>query len=497
MRPLPGFVGSAYGSRSTNYSSQRLVNMYIEPGKGKAPAMLVGTPGDVVASAAGSEESGAGIRAMAVLNEERAAIVSGTQLFIVGTSSTSLPTISIFYGLTDDRLPASIAFDGSNILVASGGTLFGITLTSPYGSTMSVVRGNVSSVDFIDGYFILADADSGRFYVSGQYSTTIDELDFATAEGAPDNLRRVVVHNREALLFGTSTVEVWYVTGNADFPMSRVQGAFIEEGLAAKDSAVSCGNTVCWLGASQDGGANVWMLNGYQPQLISTPAISFAISQWPTFSDAWAFFYKQEGHAFYVLSSPSGNETWCYDLSTGEWHQRASLNFETGELERLNYSTHMYFSGKNLAGYWRAKYSIVAPVVELQLDRYVDSISTLIPRIRRMPVYQEGLEILRNKSFQIDMDSGVGLDGGGTSVVSSYNGSSLTTVTAGANPVATLKYSKDGGNTWSPELSAPLGRIGEYGTRVRWNRVGGGRREVFEVKIAEPVKVCITGAYVD
>ena len=485
MRPLPGFIGSAYATRSRNYSSQRLVNMYLEKGRGKAPAMLIGTPG--ITNIVGMSY---GIRGMLPLTETRAIVVAGANVHLVDTNLASLSSSGV---ISDDGEPVSIAFDGSNILIASADSLYGSTIADV--STQTMVRSNVSSVDFIDGFFVLTESGTGRFYVSGQYTTTIDSLDFATAEGSPDNLVRVLVHNREALMFGSNTLEVWYVSGN-EFPMSRVQGAFIEEGLAAKNSAVSCGSTVCWLGGSQDGGANVWMLNGYQPQLISTPAINYAISQWPTLSDAWAFFYKQEGHAFYVLSSPSGNETWAYDFAEGEWHQRGSLNLDTGEIDRLRYATHMYFGGRNVVADWEdnpVSGKVRGLLHELSLEDNLDD-DVIIPRIRRCAILQDGMEMIRNGSFQLDMDTGVGLDGGGVSVRVRNSGTGQF-ATAGENPQAGLRYSKDAGNTWSPELYADIGAIGEYQTRVRWNRVGGGRRSVFEVKITEPVKVCITGAY--
>ena len=486
MRPLPGFIGPAYATRSRNYSSQRLVNMYLEKGRGKAPAMFVGTPG--INSIVGKTY---GIRGMLPLTETRAVVVAGPNVHLV--EETNLSTLSSTGTIANDGQPVSIAFDGSNILIASADNLYGSTISDV--STQTLVRANVSSVDFIDGFFVLTESGSGRFFVSGQYTTTIDALDFATAEGSPDNLVRVLVHNREALMFGSNTLEVWYVAGG-EFPMSRVQGAFVEEGLAAKNSAVSCGSTVCWLGGSQDGGANVWMLNGYQPQLISTPAINYAISQWPTLSDAWAFFYKQEGHAFYVLSSPSGNETWAYDFAEGEWHQRASLDLDAGSLARLRYATHMYFGGRNIVGDWEdnpESGKVRGLLHELSLEYLLDQ-DVIIPRIRRCGILQDGLEMLRNASLQLDMDSGVGLDGGGVSVRVRNSGPGQFS-TAGANPKASLIYSKDAGNTWSPELFANIGAIGEHSARVRWNRVGGGRRSVFEVKITEPVKVCITGAY--
>ena len=176
------FIGPAYQSRSPNYSSQRLVNMYLAPGKGKAPARLAGTPG--------LKETGHStpfpIRGMMKLTETRAVIVNDARVDLI---DENLNGVGSFGTVADDGLPVSIAFDGTNILICSSGVLYGSTISSV--EIQTLVRADVSSVDFIGGYFILTEADSGRFFRSGQYTTAIDALDFATAEGAPDELVKV------------------------------------------------------------------------------------------------------------------------------------------------------------------------------------------------------------------------------------------------------------------------------------------------------------------
>jgi hypothetical protein len=39
------------------------------------------------------------------------------------------------------------------------------------------------------------------------------------------------------------------------------------------------------------------------------------------------------------------------------------------------------------------------------------------------------------------------------------------------------------------------GKIGEYGKRVRWERMGSARRRVFEVTFTDPVPLRITNAF--
>jgi hypothetical protein len=64
-------------------------------------------------------------------------------------------------------------------------------------------------------------------------------------------------------------------------------------------------------------------------------------------------------------------------------------------------------------------------------------------------------------------------------------------------PQAMLRWSDDGGHTWSSEHWTSMGRIGEYGHRTIWRRLGMTlklRDRVYEVSGTDPVKIAIVGA---
>ena len=70
-------------------------------------------------------------------------------------------------------------------------------------------------------------------------------------------------------------------------------------------------------------------------------------------------------------------------------------------------------------------------------------------------------------------------------------------VTQGVNPQIMLRWSDDGGHTWTGDRWASMGKIGEYGTRVIWRRLGMTtkiRDRVYEISGTDPVKVDIMGA---
>ena len=59
------------------------------------------------------------------------------------------------------------------------------------------------------------------------------------------------------------------------------------------------------------------------------------------------------------------------------------------------------------------------------------------------------------------------------------------------DPMAMLRWSDDGGNTWSKERWESFGGLGEYRTRVKWNALGASRDRVYWFQISDPVKVIL------
>ena len=90
------------------------------------------------------------------------------------------------------------------------------------------------SVAYIASYVVVVPAQgngiNGRFWWIEPGETTIDPLNFATAERAPDPVYQVVVFGDQFWLPGESTTEAWFFTGNLDSPVSRVQGVTFDRG---------------------------------------------------------------------------------------------------------------------------------------------------------------------------------------------------------------------------------------------------------------------------
>ena len=61
-------------------------------------------------------------------------------------------------------------------------------------------------------------------------------------------------------------------------------------------------------------------------------------------------------------------------------------------------------------------------------------------------------------------------------------------------PQAMLRWSNDGGSTWSNEHWTGIGQIGKYRNRAIWRRLGTARDRVFEVVVTDPVNAVIVSA---
>lgn len=463
------FVGPSYSARVKNLDAQQCINLYPEMAgpTSKNVAALIGTPG----LSLWTTLAGGGIRGSLRFSAALAVVVCGPNVYTVDNAGVG----TLRGTVSDLNTPVSMASNGQVVMIVTGPA--GYALNPTTGSLTPIVNAaftGADRVDFVDGYFVFNKPGTGQFQITGLYTTDIDLLDFATAEGSPDLLISLIVDHRELWLFGENSTEVYFNSGNSDFPFERIQGAFIEQGCAAKNSVAKMDNRVFWLTADDRGQGMVMSAVGYQPQRVSDHALEYAIGQMSVISDAVAYTYQQEGHAFYVLSFPTANQTWVLDASTNQWHQRAWRNPADNSMNRHRSNCHMAFVNENIVGDWET-----GKLYRLDLDVFTDN-GDPIARVRTCPhVSDPDYRWQVFDALQVDMQTGVGLTTG-----------------QGSDPKAMLQWSTDGGYSWSNEIWAPIGKLGERRTRVTWRRLGRSRDRVFKVTITDPVRVAIVGASV-
>lgn len=477
-------LGSSYVARSVNAADNRMVNLFPEVlQEGKEAGWLQRAPGLRLLATIGSGPI-RGVWAFAS-SASVAFVVSGNGLYKINTSYTAT-----LVGTVSGSGPVSMADNGAVLIIAANGPTYtylnlpGDPLDGSFNQITDDGFPGAVVVGYLDGYFVFIAPSGQRIYViptiteagSGYiYPLVFDPLEYGSAEGSPDGVVSLIVDHREAWVFGTNSVEVWYNSGTSDFPLQRIQGAFNEIGCAATYSVAKMDNGLFWLGADARGRGIVYRANGYTGQRISTHAVEWHIQSYGNISDAIAYTYQQDGHSFYVLTFPSANKTWVYDVATQAWHERASGD---DNQYRHRSNCQMAFADGIVVGDFEN-----GNIYAFDLDVYADNgaIQKWLRSWRALPPGQNNLTRTNHHSLQLDCESGVGLDG----------------TVQGSDPQIMLRWSDNGGHTWSSEHWMPLGTIGNYSQRVLWRRLGMTiklRDRVYEISGTDPIKIAIMGA---
>ena len=555
-------LGSSYVARSVNAADSRMVNLFPEvvPDGGKEPAFLQRCPGLQLVAGVGNGP----IRGMWRFGDFLY-VASGGAMFRVDGNFN--PTQ---IGLINGSGPVSMSDNGTQLFIACNPDAFIYNAsTGVFAQVTDPDFPGAVTVGYLDGYFVFNEPNSQRFWVTSlNDGTAVDPLDFASAEGNPDNIVSLMIDHREVWLFGNNTIEVWFNAGAADFPLDRIQGAFMETGCLAPYSVAKLDNSVFWLGSDARGNGIVYRNNGYNAARISTHAVEWQIQQYGVLSDAVGYSYQQDGHSFYVLTFPTANATWVFDVSTGAWHERAA--WDGVEFRRHRSNCQANFAGEVLVGDWENNY-----LYAFDQDYYLDNISAQrwLRSWRALPTGQNNLKRTAHHALQLDMETGptqffratpivnylqiaTGLlkaiageepeytlfnekfvgrplgDIDGNGVLSLNDSLEMLRYSTGlpiaaasktyidgqftyilrsnpakyslyvgsapdAEPELMLRWSDDGGHTWSNEHWASMGKIGEYGKRVIWRRLGMTtklRDRVYEISGSDPVKIAIMGA---
>lgn len=317
-------------------------------------------------------------------------------------------------------------------------------------------------VEYLDGYAIVGPGD-GSVYLNqtpGDFSGW-NALDYANAEGAPDDIVGAIVDHRQVFLGGKETIEIWENTGNADFPLERSPGGFIELGLASTFGFAKNSNTVFFY--ASDG--TIRMLSGYDPQRISTHAVEQAIERYAD-KTCYTSTFMESGHAMVAFTWAEG--TWVYDLSTQLWHERLSYGLTR----------------------WRPVFVLRAFGQWLVGDYASNRLGVLDPdsfaewgEVLRWSVTSPSVFSPRHMRLELKFETGVGLTTG-----------------QGSDPKLMLRWSDDYGRNWSNEHWRSLGAEGKSrSSLVHWDRMGmsgptGKEERVYEVSITDPVRRTLVGA---
>lgn len=477
MAKIPLTLGF-YEARSILADAQKCINLYPEanPKDSPFPFTLYPTPGlDLLTTAPVIGP----VRAEYTASNGNYYVVVSNRVYVVSTAYVwtllgTLTTSTGFVSMVDNTL-AVLIVDGtanSRAIKLSDNT---------FGNVSSVNFFGANRVDYIDTYFVLNRPGTNQWYFSLSNVTYEDligglafnALDIAAKTGGSDNINTIAVMHREVWLIGEQTSEVWFNSGGAEFAFQAMPGAFIEHGCQAAGSVAKFDLALYWLGQDAQGNSVVFEGAQYRVKNISTPAISKEIEGYATKSDALGFCYQQEGHVFYVLTFPSANATWVYDVSQALWHKRVWTD-EDGNEYRWRANCFARFNNQLVVGdYENGK------LYGLNLNTYTDAGDPIV-RTKSFPhVTQENDRMIHRQL-----------------IVAMEPGNQMSTET-NDNDRISLRFSDDAGRSYGDAIQQPLGDTGYYKTSIQFTRLGLARDRVYDVSWSAPVKTALQGVYLE
>ena len=333
--------------------------------------------------------------------------------------------------------------------------------------------GPVSDVSYFDGYFVFNKANSNKFFISDLRNGLVyDALDFGSGESDPDN--NVVIRPLDGLLyvFGNHTFEQWQNIGGAGFPFQRTSNGNQMKGCVAPHSMTYFNEALIWIGSSYNEKPAVWATTGADAMKLSTPAIDHLINSGgiDAVRQAYSMRWAERGHNFVAFTIPDVC-TVVYDAMTQLWHTMESINEYQ---ERIP---------------WRAS------CVLSTFSTFVvgDSLNGYIGQFDETVFTEYGTEIHRRFSTPAIDNNGRPFSVNALELFCETGNVPITG--QGSEPVIRMSISKDNGNTFCPEISRSLGKIGEYSAISYWPLLGRYRRPfIARFDISEPIKIVFVKA---
>src|SRR5208282_1310290 len=229
------------------------------------------------------------------------------------------------------------------------------------------------------------------------------------------------------------------------------------------------GDNVMYLAHNRMGQFQVALLQGATSSPVSTPEVEYDLNQLQVtaLNSATAYSYLYFGHLMYQINFPT--KSYLYDGTSNAWSEVGSNPLG------------VYPPGRHY-GDVRFELASIAYVCDyrngniykVDANNYTDNGDPIIFEADLKHVFEPNLGFQTIDEFQIDMETGVGLNG--------------SPPTPGVNPVIMFSVSRDGGRTFGNERQLAIGPIGAYSNKCFALGVGCSRDFVAKLKISDPVK---------
>ncbi len=412
------------------------------------------------------------VRSNLLVNDSLLYMVSGDSLFRVDVNGV-VEDLGVVGGSGVARIEANSVPNDSQILVLNGSGS-GFVYTNAGGLVVITdpdFLGSTSVTILNERFWFTRDGTNEFFGSDISNGLSYNESTFGSAEESPDKVVAILAKKSSLWVLGKRTIEFWQTFDDKTFPLRRVRGATKERGILAQDSLAEIGEFFAFL--ADDG--TVRMMQGTNLTIISDLDIELRIrgngtATFPGFSkvdDAVGFFVDGPVNKIYYLTFPTEGYTWGYDIETGLTHLRES---EGLGLWRANSA--QIFANTIICGD-----SILGRLWELDPDNLTEGGNLIRTTIATPSIsFETDVTI---PYIEVDMEVG-------------------KTTDPSADPKMIVRYSKDGGYTFTNWGFIELGKIGDFRIRVPMRRFGRLVRYkdfILQFEITDAVPVQYYGMY--
>lgn len=383
------------------------------------------------------------------------------------TRSGSTYTLSDIGSLSGDQ-PVTFAQnnedDPSMVVVTENGA-FNVTASAAPTSFAAPALPQPNSVTSIGGYLVFTTL-FGEIWATGLNVKTIATDSFTTAQQRSDGLLRGITFRNEFFACGQTSIEVYVNAGTSPFPLAY--STAIPRGLKGQwcigGYQEGWSSELLWVGDDNC----VYQLDGYKPVRVSTHDVERDIESITDATDIEVYVYMHGGHAIWSMSSSTW--TWEFNLTTRQWHERASY----------------------LETRWRGSHTVKAFDQWIAGDRETGKLGTidedthdeygnpLVWTVESAPssAFPGRIAIPR---MDFDFEVGVGRVGGDQPIET--------------DPKVRISWSDNGGATFSNPVIRDLGKQSQWQTIVNVNRTGmtGPKGRITRLEVSDPVRVALYG----
>jgi hypothetical protein len=450
-------IGPSYHLDDRKAAVQTAINCYLEQVEGLGETRVltqVSAPGLATYLSLGAE-----VRGQRNVEGRWFVVAGGELLEIVNGVPVGRGTLSSAGG------PVGMAHNNTQLVIVggAGGDVFNLNTNILAGITAEGWRGS-KSVGFIDGYMVFVAPGTDQFYLTAlDDASSMDALDFSSADSQPDNIVSALVSHSELVLLGAYTTEIWGNSGGAMFPFARNNSAKIDVGCVGPNACIVAADSIFWIGQTRKGRGIVYQMSGHEPVRRSTRAMEQMLAKSTDLGAATMWAYQVDGHEFIGINAPGLATTLVYDAAMQQWHERAEWGSGWAP---LRVTSVCLVNGGQYAGDAQGNLYLI------DQNTYTYGADPLV-RERTWPhMVKASMEPITFRSLELACTTGHGGN-------------------------VTLEISNDGGFTFGPRLMRSLGAIGRWMQKVRWQMLGTASDRVFRIRCSDPVPFNIHAVAID